>query len=185
MARKAVARRKTETRCAELTPRRSLPRRGRCAVGRLRDAAMEACVTMVARRRSIFAPIRLRRDGRSSERVFPVRRSGRRRGDPRVLASPGRACSERARRSGRSRGSPGREVEPKVRWQVRRGEGRRDRRGRKANNLAYIGDGIVGEARHIGAGTDFLQLRRKQKHQTKVGKGAFIGRHSSLVAPVT
>ncbi len=57
--------------------------------------------------------------------------------------------------------------------------------GAKANHLAYIGDGEVGERANIGAGTIFCNYDGASKHRTEVGKGAFIGSNSSLVAPVT
>ena len=56
--------------------------------------------------------------------------------------------------------------------------------GAKANHLAYIGDGEVGEGANIGAGTIFCNYDGASKHRTEVGKGAFIGSNSSLVAPV-
>jgi bifunctional UDP-N-acetylglucosamine pyrophosphorylase/glucosamine-1-phosphate N-acetyltransferase len=56
--------------------------------------------------------------------------------------------------------------------------------GAKANHLAYIGDGRVGEGANIGAGTIFCNYDGFNKHFTDVGKGAFIGSNSSLVAPV-
>jgi bifunctional UDP-N-acetylglucosamine pyrophosphorylase/glucosamine-1-phosphate N-acetyltransferase len=56
--------------------------------------------------------------------------------------------------------------------------------GAKANHLAYIGDGSVGAAANIGAGTIFCNYDGKNKHRTEVGKGAFIGSNSALVAPV-
>ena len=56
--------------------------------------------------------------------------------------------------------------------------------GAKANHLAYIGDGRVGEGANIGAGTIFCNYDGKNKHRTEVGKGAFIGSNSALVAPV-
>jgi bifunctional UDP-N-acetylglucosamine pyrophosphorylase / glucosamine-1-phosphate N-acetyltransferase len=56
--------------------------------------------------------------------------------------------------------------------------------GAKANHLAYIGDGRVGAGANIGAGTIFCNYDGEQKHQTIVGKGAFIGSNSALVAPV-
>jgi bifunctional UDP-N-acetylglucosamine pyrophosphorylase/glucosamine-1-phosphate N-acetyltransferase len=56
--------------------------------------------------------------------------------------------------------------------------------GAKANHLAYIGDGSVGEGANIGAGTIFCNYDGKNKHRTDVGKGAFIGSNSALVAPV-
>jgi bifunctional UDP-N-acetylglucosamine pyrophosphorylase/glucosamine-1-phosphate N-acetyltransferase len=57
--------------------------------------------------------------------------------------------------------------------------------GAKANHLAYIGDGQVGERANIGAGTIFCNYDGASKHRTEVGKGAFVGSNSSLVAPVT
>ena len=56
--------------------------------------------------------------------------------------------------------------------------------GAKANHLAYIGDGSVGDGANIGAGTIFCNYDGKNKHRTVVGKGAFIGSNSALVAPV-
>jgi bifunctional UDP-N-acetylglucosamine pyrophosphorylase/glucosamine-1-phosphate N-acetyltransferase len=56
--------------------------------------------------------------------------------------------------------------------------------GAKANHLSYIGDGRVGERANIGAGTIFCNYDGFAKHVTDVGKGAFVGSNSSLVAPV-
>jgi bifunctional UDP-N-acetylglucosamine pyrophosphorylase/glucosamine-1-phosphate N-acetyltransferase len=56
--------------------------------------------------------------------------------------------------------------------------------GAKANHLAYIGDGRVGEGANIGAGTIFCNYDGFEKHVTDVGAGAFVGSNSSLVAPV-
>ncbi len=58
-------------------------------------------------------------------------------------------------------------------------------RGAKANHLAYLGDGVVGEGANIGAGTIFCNYDGFQKHTTRIGSGAFIGSDSQLVAPVT
>jgi bifunctional UDP-N-acetylglucosamine pyrophosphorylase/glucosamine-1-phosphate N-acetyltransferase len=58
-------------------------------------------------------------------------------------------------------------------------------RGAKANHLAYLGDGFVGEEANIGAGTIFCNYDGFQKQVTRIGKGAFIGSDSQLVAPVT
>lgn len=58
-------------------------------------------------------------------------------------------------------------------------------RGAKANHLAYLGDGVVGEAANIGAGTIFCNYDGIQKHTTTIGRDAFIGSDSQLVAPVT
>jgi bifunctional UDP-N-acetylglucosamine pyrophosphorylase/glucosamine-1-phosphate N-acetyltransferase len=57
--------------------------------------------------------------------------------------------------------------------------------GAKANHLAYIGDARVGEGANIGAGTITCNYDGKHKHRTEIGKGAFIGSNSALVAPVT
>jgi len=57
--------------------------------------------------------------------------------------------------------------------------------GSKANHLAYLGDGIVGERANIGAGTIFCNYDGVQKHTTTIEKDAFIGSDSQLVAPVT
>jgi bifunctional UDP-N-acetylglucosamine pyrophosphorylase / glucosamine-1-phosphate N-acetyltransferase len=56
--------------------------------------------------------------------------------------------------------------------------------GAKANHLAYIGDGRVGEGANIGAGTIFCNYDGFNKHFTDVGRGVFVGSNSSLVAPV-
>lgn len=58
-------------------------------------------------------------------------------------------------------------------------------KGAKANHLAYLGDGFVGEGANIGAGTIFCNYDGFQKHVTRIGKGAFIGSDSQLVAPLT
>jgi bifunctional UDP-N-acetylglucosamine pyrophosphorylase/glucosamine-1-phosphate N-acetyltransferase len=60
----------------------------------------------------------------------------------------------------------------------------RVRAGAKANHLAYLGDGDVGEGANLGAGTIFCNYDGYQKHKTVIGKGAFIGSDSQLVAPV-
>jgi bifunctional UDP-N-acetylglucosamine pyrophosphorylase / glucosamine-1-phosphate N-acetyltransferase len=56
--------------------------------------------------------------------------------------------------------------------------------GAKANHLAYLGDGSVGAGANIGAGTIFCNYDGKNKNRTEIGKGAFIGSNSALVAPV-
>jgi bifunctional UDP-N-acetylglucosamine pyrophosphorylase/glucosamine-1-phosphate N-acetyltransferase len=58
-------------------------------------------------------------------------------------------------------------------------------RGAKANHLAYLGDGVIGEGANIGAGTIFCNYDGFQKHTTTIEAGAFIGSDSQLVAPVT
>jgi len=57
-------------------------------------------------------------------------------------------------------------------------------KGAKANHLAYLGDGSVGEGANIGAGTIFCNYDGFDKYETHVGAGAFIGSDSALVAPV-
>jgi bifunctional UDP-N-acetylglucosamine pyrophosphorylase/glucosamine-1-phosphate N-acetyltransferase len=54
----------------------------------------------------------------------------------------------------------------------------------KANHLAYIGDGRVGERSNIGAGTIFCNYDGFNKHFTDVGREVFIGSNSALIAPV-
>ncbi len=56
--------------------------------------------------------------------------------------------------------------------------------GAKANHLSYIGDARVGEGANVGAGTITCNYDGIAKHRTDIGKGAFIGSNSSLVAPV-
>src|SRR5947209_1854301 len=56
--------------------------------------------------------------------------------------------------------------------------------GAKANHLAYLGDSRVGEGANIGAGTVTCNYDGVAKHRTDIGKGAFIGSNSALVAPV-
>ena len=56
--------------------------------------------------------------------------------------------------------------------------------GAKANHLAYIGDARVGEGANVGAGTINCNYDGVNKHLTDIGKGAFIGSNSALVAPV-
>ena len=55
----------------------------------------------------------------------------------------------------------------------------------KANHLAYLGDGMVGDDVNIGAGTIFCNYDGFKKHVTTLEDGAFIGSDSQLVAPVT
>jgi bifunctional UDP-N-acetylglucosamine pyrophosphorylase/glucosamine-1-phosphate N-acetyltransferase len=57
--------------------------------------------------------------------------------------------------------------------------------GAKANHLAYIGDARVGAAANVGAGAITCNYDGAAKHRTDIGRGAFIGSNSALVAPVT
>ena len=58
------------------------------------------------------------------------------------------------------------------------------RKGAKVNHLTYIGDAEVGEASNVGAGTITCNYDGVNKYRTVIGKGAFIGSNTSLVAPV-
>ena len=57
--------------------------------------------------------------------------------------------------------------------------------GAKANHLAYVGDAEVGAGANIGAGAITCNYDGTNKSKTKIGKNAFIGSNSSLVAPVS
>jgi bifunctional UDP-N-acetylglucosamine pyrophosphorylase / glucosamine-1-phosphate N-acetyltransferase len=56
--------------------------------------------------------------------------------------------------------------------------------GAKANHLTYIGDARVGAGSNIGAGTIVCNYDGTAKHHTDIGKAAFIGSNTALVAPV-
>jgi len=58
-------------------------------------------------------------------------------------------------------------------------------KGAKANHLTYLGDAEVGERTNIGAGTITCNYDGVRKHITRIGKEAFVGSNSTLVAPVT
>jgi len=56
--------------------------------------------------------------------------------------------------------------------------------GVRANHLTYLGDTTVGAGANIGAGTITCNYDGTHKHRTEIGEGAFIGSNSALVAPV-
>jgi hypothetical protein len=56
--------------------------------------------------------------------------------------------------------------------------------GAKANHLSYIGDGSIGAEANVGAGTITCNYDGIAKHRTEIGKAAFIGSNSALVARV-
>ncbi|MGA3263529.1 MAG: DapH/DapD/GlmU-related protein [Terracidiphilus sp.] len=58
-------------------------------------------------------------------------------------------------------------------------------KGAKAGHLTYLGDAEVGERTNIGAGTITCNYDGVSKHKTHIGKDAFVGSDSTLVAPVT
>ena len=57
--------------------------------------------------------------------------------------------------------------------------------GVKANHLTYLGDADVGERTNIGAGTITCNYDGVFKHRTTIGRDAFIGSDTMLVAPVS
>lgn len=57
--------------------------------------------------------------------------------------------------------------------------------GVKVGHLTYLGDAEVGEFTNIGAGTVTCNYDGVMKHRTRIGKRAFIGSDTMLVAPVT
>ena len=56
--------------------------------------------------------------------------------------------------------------------------------GVKVGHLTYLGDADVGEFSNIGAGTVTCNYDGVMKHRTTIGKRAFIGSDTMLVAPV-
>ncbi len=56
--------------------------------------------------------------------------------------------------------------------------------GAKANHLSYIGDSQIAEDANIGAGSVTCNYDGKAKHTTRIGRAAFIGSGTMLVAPV-
>ncbi len=58
-------------------------------------------------------------------------------------------------------------------------------RGVKMGHFSYIGDAEVGEGANIGAGTITCNFDGEKKHRTRIGRDAFIGSDTMLIAPVT
>jgi bifunctional UDP-N-acetylglucosamine pyrophosphorylase/glucosamine-1-phosphate N-acetyltransferase len=56
--------------------------------------------------------------------------------------------------------------------------------GAKVNHLSYIGDASVGAHSNIGAGVITCNYDGFFKYRTAIGRNAFVGSNSSLVAPV-
>ena len=54
----------------------------------------------------------------------------------------------------------------------------------KVNHLTYVGDARVGARTNVGAGTITCNYDGFAKHFTDIGKDAFVGSNTSLVAPV-
>lgn len=55
----------------------------------------------------------------------------------------------------------------------------------QASHLSYIGDAEVGEGANIGAGTVTCNYNGYEKSRTIIGKNAFIGSNSTLIAPIS
>ncbi|HKH48795.1 MAG TPA: bifunctional UDP-N-acetylglucosamine diphosphorylase/glucosamine-1-phosphate N-acetyltransferase GlmU [Thermoanaerobaculia bacterium] len=56
--------------------------------------------------------------------------------------------------------------------------------GTKVGHLAYIGDATVGDGANVGAGVVTCNYDGVRKSPTEIGRGAFIGSDTMLVAPV-
>lgn len=52
------------------------------------------------------------------------------------------------------------------------------------NHFGFVGDATIGEHVNIGAGVVTVNYDGKLKHRTTIGKGAFIGCDTMLIAPV-
>jgi bifunctional UDP-N-acetylglucosamine pyrophosphorylase/glucosamine-1-phosphate N-acetyltransferase len=57
--------------------------------------------------------------------------------------------------------------------------------GAKASHLTYLGDAEVGEKANIGAGVITCNYDGFLKYRTLIGREAFVGSNSALIAPVT
>lgn len=55
----------------------------------------------------------------------------------------------------------------------------------KAGHLTYLGDAEIGANANIGAGTITCNYDGVRKNKTKIGRNAFIGSNTSLIAPVS
>lgn len=57
--------------------------------------------------------------------------------------------------------------------------------GAKANHLTYLGDAEIGDRTNVGAAVVTCNYDGRNKHRTQVGKDAFIGSDTMLVAPIS
>ena len=57
-------------------------------------------------------------------------------------------------------------------------------KGSRVKHLTYLGDAILAENVNVGAGTVTANYDGAKKQKTVIGKGAFIGSNTVLVAPV-
>jgi bifunctional UDP-N-acetylglucosamine pyrophosphorylase/glucosamine-1-phosphate N-acetyltransferase len=51
-------------------------------------------------------------------------------------------------------------------------------------HLSYVGDAEVGERANLGASVVTVNYDGRRKHRTRIGDGAFVGCHATLIAPV-
>jgi bifunctional UDP-N-acetylglucosamine pyrophosphorylase/glucosamine-1-phosphate N-acetyltransferase len=58
-------------------------------------------------------------------------------------------------------------------------------KGSKVSHLTYLGDAVIGAGVNVGAGTITCNYDGRNKFQTTIKDGAFIGSNTALVAPVT
>jgi bifunctional UDP-N-acetylglucosamine pyrophosphorylase/glucosamine-1-phosphate N-acetyltransferase len=58
-------------------------------------------------------------------------------------------------------------------------------KGVKANHLSYIGDATIGSGTNVGAGTITCNYDGTNKYRTIIGERVFIGSDTALVAPVS
>jgi bifunctional UDP-N-acetylglucosamine pyrophosphorylase/glucosamine-1-phosphate N-acetyltransferase len=54
----------------------------------------------------------------------------------------------------------------------------------RMNHVSYLGDAVVEDGVNVGAGTITANFDGREKQQTHIGKGAFLGCDTVLVAPV-
>lgn len=54
----------------------------------------------------------------------------------------------------------------------------------RINHMSYLGDAVIEEGVNIGAGTVTANYDGQDKHSTLIGKGAFVGSDTVLIAPV-
>jgi bifunctional UDP-N-acetylglucosamine pyrophosphorylase / glucosamine-1-phosphate N-acetyltransferase len=57
--------------------------------------------------------------------------------------------------------------------------------GSKAPHLSYLGDSTIGPRVNVGAGTITCNYDGSKKYPTRIEEGAFVGSHTTLVAPVS
>ncbi len=57
--------------------------------------------------------------------------------------------------------------------------------GVNAKHLSYLGDATLGAGTNVGAGTITCNYDGKNKHKTLIGKNAFLGSQTALIAPVS